>query len=164
MTRRTVYTVTLSAMAVIVGGCAVLGPLKHQTDLSTLVSLHPFSMTSEPGRAMERVEYEPHRYVYLHRSPIITSGNIAAAEAFDVEGGKGLRLYLDYHGNLVWTQASAEYRTRYLAVVVGGRFRCFLQVAGISRVPVITVSGPFSPVEAAALAEAAKVNYKTLSR
>ncbi len=146
----------LVALWILLGGCQSLSK-KHKS--SNVVSLHYCAM--KPSLDIKhKVYYGGGRQTYIRKSQVLASVNIPRIDTYAVDGGSGLRLYLDNHGRFVWTQISGGSKGRLLALMVGGELMAFLRIDAYNDRGIIDIAGPFNTDKAETIARDAERNYE----
>ena len=137
------------ALVALTPGCQALGNWffgKHEAP--RLLSLHTFSWEPPAGKAdCVYVEYQG-RLMYVEASPVLGTGDFTKIEAFDVPGGRGLRLHLNERGRHRWLQATGLNRGRELVGLLDNQYRGGYRVTVPDDSAVVSLAGPFSPAEA----------------
>ena len=108
----------------------------------------------------QRVYYGDGRQAYIRKSQVLASVNIPRIDTYAVDGGSGLRFYLDNHGRFVWTQISGGDKGRLLALMVDGELMAFLRIEAYNDRGIIDITGPFNMGKAETIAQHAERNYE----
>jgi len=146
----------LVAPWILLSGCQ---SLSKSREASYVVSLHYCAM--KPSLDIKhKVYYGGDRQAYIRKSQVLASVNIPRIETYAVDGGSGLRLYLDNHGRFVWTQISGGGKGRLLALMVEGELMAFLRIDAYNDRGIIEISGPFNTDKADTIARHAERNYE----
>jgi len=107
-----------------------------------------------------KVYYGGDRSAYIRKSQVLASVNIPRIDTYAVDGGSGLRLFLDNHGRFVWTQISGGGKGQLLALMVDGELMAFLRIEAHNDRGIIDISGPFNMDKADTIARNAERNYE----
>jgi hypothetical protein len=154
-------------LALLLTGCQSLRQkasdyFHEPNQLITVHAMEPVG-AADLGRFQRQVTVDKQSFT-LRRIPLLSSTTIVAADAVDTRIGWGLRLYVDRHGEFLWTQAATEYHGRRLAVLVDGIYRGNFAAASYPGVGPILLPLQLTRSEAELIASQAKLNYETMKR
>lgn len=148
---------------ILLTGCASLEQAMYKRHL--LISLHELIPPEAPRMGkFERAMVVDGRTVYFRKIAVLTATRIEAAEVREMRnGGTQMILHLNRRGELLWSQAAAEYHGRRLAFMVDGIYRDSFVTRRYSGTGPIQIPLTLPIAEAREIADAAEKNFETFS-
>jgi len=123
-----------------------------------LLHLHTFTWEPTEGNRLSYLEYAG-RTMYLDPAPVLSAADIGRIVAFDVPGGRGLKLHLTEHGKNRWLHVTAARRGEQLVVMLDDSYRGGYRLTGPDDTGVVSLAGPFTPQEARDIVAKAEENH-----
>ncbi len=147
-------------------GCHLAQQYPSADEACHVIALRRLAQRSMPATdLMQQVPTADGRSLRLYAFPLLTSRCFIGVDVTtDKEGLPAVKARLDTHGRMLWTQLTAEYADREVAVTVDDVVRCTMVVPPpTGAVEHIVIPGFWNVTDAQRAAECAPLNYRILN-